>query len=68
MSDENFSSNAPKGKFRIVGFKNGYDWIEGDFDTLKEAINHIRKNVSGRKMYVYDDTGKRLYEAGSFRQ
>lgn len=69
--DDQFSRNAPKGKFRVVGVDtfDGDDWVEGDFDTLELALKHIAKKVENQsmlKMYVYDDRGNYCADAGEF--
>lgn len=69
-----FSSRiAPKGGFRVIGVdtfdKDGGDWVEGNFKTLGAAKRHADKKTKGKemlKMHVYDDTGKHLYEAGTY--
>ncbi len=67
--DEIFSREAPEGKFRVVGVDtfDGTDWVKGDFPTLEEAIK-VADEESGKmlKMYVYNDKGKHLYNAGKF--
>lgn len=57
---------APKGKFRIIGVDvfDGADWIEGNFKTLQEAINHADEVTEGKnmlKMHIYDDRGIHRY-------
>lgn len=56
-------------KYRVVGvdtFSNE-DWLEGDFDTLEEAICHAEENGGTMlKMYVYDENGHFKAEAGEF--
>lgn len=67
--DGGFSSFAPKGKFRVVGVDtfDGGDWVEGDCDTLEEAIELANKTGGTMlKTHVYDDKGKSLYHAGTF--
>jgi len=69
--DEEFSRRAPPGKFRVIGVDtfDGGDWVDGDYDTLEEAIKKADekgKNASMLKLHVYDDTGEHLHEAGSF--
>lgn len=71
MRLKDFELCAPKNKFRVVGVDtfalSDDDWIEGDFDSEKEAIN-IAQNRSGKmlKMHVYDDKGTHIYDAGTF--
>jgi hypothetical protein len=69
--DEDFSRQAPKGKFRVVGVDtfDGDDWVEGDFDTLAQAQKHANERTKGEqvlKMHVYDDTGTHRHDAGTF--
>lgn len=67
--DRRFVRNAPKGKFRVVGVDtfDGGDWVEGDFDTKNEAINHANKQGDTMlKMHVYNDQGHHIHEAGTF--
>lgn len=66
---EEFSQQAPAGKFRVVGVDtfDGTDWLQGDFDTLEQATEVAnKKGGEMTKMHVYDDTGKHLHEAGTF--
>lgn len=60
---------APSGKYRVIGVYtfDGTDWIEGDFDTEKEAIKCAKK-IGGEmlKMHVYDDKGTHIFDAGTF--
>lgn len=63
------SCEAPKGKFRVIGVNtlDDTDWLEGDFDTLNDA--KLRADVKGgqtRKIYVYDEHGKSVYDSGTF--
>ena len=69
--DEQFSREAPKGKFRVIGVDtfDGGDWVEGDFDTLDQAKKHANEKTEGQqmlKMHVYDDTGSHRHDAGTF--
>lgn len=69
--DEEFSRKAPKGKFRVIGVDtfDSDDWVEGDFDTLKQAQKHANERTKDKqmlKMHIYDDTGNHCYEAGTF--
>lgn len=66
--DDLFSREAPKGKFRIIGVDtfDGGDWVEGDFDTLDQAIEHVNEKTKGEQMlmmHVYDDTGSHRHRA-----
>lgn len=60
---------APQGKIRVVGVDtfSHEDWLEGDFETEEEAKKHAA-SCGGvmRKMHVYNDSGKHLFEAGTF--
>lgn len=65
--DELFSREAPKGKFRVVGVDtfDGGDWVEGDCATREEAEALAReKGGKMTKMYVYDDEGTYIFQAG----
>ena len=69
MISKRAKQQAPMGKFRIVGvdtFSNE-DWVEGDFVTLEQA-KHVANQRGGemRKMYIYNDQGNYLYEAGTY--
>lgn len=67
--DEEFSRKAPEGKFRVIGVDtfDGGDWVQGDFVTKDEALAEARrKGGEMTKMYVYDDTGRYVGEAGRF--
>ena len=60
---------ALPGKFRVVGVDTfaHEDYLVGDFDTKDEAILTAKKRGDVmEKMHVYDDTGKHLFDAGSF--
>ena len=61
---------ATKGKFRVIGVDtfDHDDWIKGDYDTFEEARAVADKydNEEMIKMYIYDDMGKCLGEAGNF--
>lgn len=67
--DEEFSRQAPKGKFRVVGVDtfDGGDWVQQDCDSLDEAIEVAKKNGGQMtKMHVYDENGNHLFDAGTF--
>jgi len=67
LLEENPDKVALKGKFRLMSVR-GKDYpsfLFGDFDTIKEALEHakiiFRFLVPGsRNLEVYDDTGKFL--------
>jgi len=67
--DKMIKLKAPEGKFRVIGvdtFSNE-DWIYGDYDSKAKAIEIAdEKGGTMNKTYVYDDTGKHLYNAGEF--
>lgn len=66
---ERTEHKAPKGKTRVVGVDtfSHEDWLEGDFDTVEEAKKHAAsRGGTMLKMHVYDDTGKHLFDAGTF--
>ena len=60
---------AKEGKFRVIGVDtfDYTDWIEGDFDSKKEAFKKADE-IGGNmlKTHVYDYKGNHLYEAGKF--
>jgi hypothetical protein len=67
--DEEFSRDAPKGKFRVIGVDtfDGGDWVEGDFDSKETALKHAKENGGVMtKMYVYDDHGRCFASEGTF--
>lgn len=67
--DEAFGRAAPKGKFRVIGVDtfDGGDWVQGDFATRDEALACARsKGGEMTRMYVYDDMGRHLGNAGTF--
>jgi hypothetical protein len=69
--DEQFSRKAPQGKFRVISVDtfDGGDWVDGDYDSLQAAQDHVREKTRGQqmlKMHIYEDTGKHLGEGGSF--
>jgi hypothetical protein len=60
---------APEGKFRVIGVDtfDRTDWVEGDFDTLEEAL--ARARTAGGVMlrtHVYNDQGRHMGDAGTF--
>ena len=62
---------APEGKFRVIGVDTFEgpcaDYLVGDYDTLEEAAGVCAKHGGQMNpVYVYDDTGKRRLQAGSF--
>lgn len=60
---------APTGMFRVVGVDtfSDEDWVQGDYKTLQEAIDEAdERGAVMTKMYVYDDAGTYLHEAGKF--
>lgn len=65
----NLELKAPAGKYRVIGVDtfDGTDWVSGDYDTLDQAKQNA-KDEGGTmlKTHVYDDTGKHVFEAGSF--
>ena len=72
------SLKAPPGKFRIVGIDKFHppgqdDWIEGNYDSLEEALRLARQwtqeaskdstdSSIATVFYVYDDKG--VYKGG----
>ena len=70
MPFEGFGNIPENGKkYRVVGvdtFANE-DWLEDDFDTLPEAVDHARMRCGTMlKMYIYDEKGTYVYGAGGF--
>lgn len=62
LSKECFKANP--GKFRVIGIDtfDYTDWIEGDFDTIDEAIvktNTIKGNFTNT--YIFDDKGNKIF-------
>lgn len=60
---------APGGKFRVVGvdIDNNKDWVEGDFDTQKEAIDHAKaKSIENNthQMHVFNQVGDFIAQTG----
>lgn len=67
--DERFSRAAPKGKFRVIGVDtfDGGDWVQGDFATKAAAFKCANSHGGEMtKMYVYDDAGRHVGNAGTF--
>ena len=67
--DQEFSRKAPPGKYRVVGVDtfDGGDWLEGDFETLREAVAHATSRAGKMfRMHVYDEAGRHRGEAGRF--
>lgn len=67
--DDQFTRFAPAGKFRVIGVDtfDGGDWIQGDFDTKEAALKTAQeKGGNMTRMYVYDDAGKHVGNAGTF--
>jgi hypothetical protein len=67
--DVDFSRKAPAGKFRLVGVDtfDGDDWLQGDYDTLEEAMQVATEKTAGEQMlfyHVYDDHGKHVGQRG----
>ena len=66
---------APKGQYRVIGLDhvNTLDSPSGplrqDFDSFEEARD-LADRISEEYVwiYVYDDAGEVLYEAGSYRE
>ena len=66
---------APRGQYRVIGLDpvdtlmspSGPLWE--DCDTLDEALDLAdRNNELYLRIYIYDDTGEVLHEAGCHRQ
>ena len=60
---------APYGMYRVVGVDtfDGTDWVEGDYDTFKEAMEAAKKKgATMLKTYVYDSQGTRMFDAGEY--
>lgn len=67
--DFDFSRKAPPGKFRVIGVDTfaGEDGLEGDFDDLPAAMDHVRQEAGEMYvMHVYDDEGNHVGEGGTF--
>jgi len=70
MSFVRTTLQAPVGKFRVVGVdtfdRDGSDWVQGDFDTLVEALKVAADNAGTMtKMHVYDDQGRHIDDFGT---
>ena len=67
--DKRFSRKAPKGQFRLICVDtfDGTDWLQGDYETLREA-QIVARNKGGEmlKTHIYNDEGKHVFDAGSF--
>lgn len=68
--NQQFSREAPKGKFRIIGFDtfDNSEWVEGDFDSLLQAKKYADKKTKDKqtlKMYVFDAAVRLRYKAGT---
>jgi hypothetical protein len=66
---------APKGQYRVIGLDpvDTLTWPSGplfkDGETFDEALDLAESNGDLYLwIYVYDDNGKCLYEAGCYRQ
>jgi hypothetical protein len=66
---------APKGQYRVIGLDpvDTLTWPSGplcqDCETFEEARDLAERNGDLYLwIYVYDDNGKCLYEAGCYRQ
>ncbi len=67
--NDGFTRRAPKGKYRVIGVDtfDGDDWLEGDFDTLKGALERARSEGGQMTvLHVYDDAGRHKGNAGTF--
>ena len=67
--DEEFSRQAPKGKYRVVGVDtfDGGDWHKGDYATLAAAKKVADKHGAQMTIYyVYDSKGCCVHRAGTF--
>ncbi len=64
--ETDFSRKAPQGKFRVICINtfNETDSDENLFPTLEEARQYIIGKNDGKKMYVYNDNGKRVFDNG----
>lgn len=62
---------APGGQFRVVGLNtlDQKEWVEGDFASQKEAIDHARAQSVGKKniqMHVFNQVGDFISQTGAF--
>jgi hypothetical protein len=66
---------APKGQYRVIGLDpvDTLTWPSGplwkDCETFDEALDLAARNAESYAwIYIYDDSGKVLHEAGCYRQ
>jgi hypothetical protein len=64
------NSRIPEsGSFRVIGVDtfDGTEWVEGDYETQREAID-VANACGGQmtKMHVYDKGGRHVHDAGRF--
>jgi hypothetical protein len=66
---------APKGQYRVIGLDpvDTRTWPSGplwkDCETLDEALDFAASNdESYLRIYIYNDAGEVLHEAGCFRE
>jgi len=60
---------APKGKFRVIGFDSFSRefWHDGDFSKKNRAIECAKKKAGQMTlMYVHDDSGEIVFQAGNY--
>ena len=69
MSLPTVELQAPKGEYRVVSVDtfSDEDYVEGDYDTLAEALEVVEKEGGVmNKTHCYDDRGVHLGEGGSY--
>ena len=68
-------TQAPKGQYRVIGLDpvDTLTWPSGplwkDCETLDDARDLAERNEDSYAwVYIFDDTGERLYEGGCHKQ
>ena len=67
--DERFTRAPQNGNFRVIGVDtfDGGDWVQGDFDTIEEALACAKEHGGEMTMmHIYDRNGKHCGSAGRF--
>ena len=69
--DDVFSRKAPVEKFRVVSVDtfDGSDGVDGDFDSLSEAVAYAKRATQGQQMckaYIYNDKGQCVGDYGTY--
>ena len=70
MSTQDIQSNAPAGKFRVIGFalRDDHTYFIGDFEDLQAAKESAKEHGhAGNPAHVYDDRGELVVRYGSWQ-